>query len=73
MVNTAGLDWSSVAHLNSYHLPGANGQISAAATEMVRQFRHRMPSHDPIRTCLGVPVLGDPGMRGEIRVNALRP
>jgi len=62
MLKAVGLDWSHVAHVNSYHLPEADGQISAAVAEMVRQFRLRMSNHKPIWTCLGVPLLGDPGM-----------
>jgi enamine deaminase RidA (YjgF/YER057c/UK114 family) len=72
MLDAIGLDWSHVAHVNSYHVPEANGQITAATAEVVRQFALRMPDHKPIWTCLGVPVLGDPGMRVEVRVTAFR-
>lgn len=73
MLGAIGLGWADVAHINSYHLPEADGQIGAALGEMVAQFRFRMPEHRPIWTCLGVPVLGDPGMRVEVRVTAFRP
>ena len=72
MLNSVGLDWSNVAHINSYHTPEADGTILAATAEMARQFRKRMPDHKPIWTCLGVAVLGDPGMHVEIRVTAFR-
>ena len=72
MLNAVGLDWSNVAHVNSYHVPEPDGHILAAAAEMGRQFRLRMPGHQPIWTCLGVAALGDPKMRVEIRVTAFR-
>jgi len=72
MLNSVGLNWSHVAHVNSYHVPEANGQIAKATAEVVRQFGIRMPNHKPIWTCLGVAVLGDPGMRVEVRVTAFR-
>ena len=72
MLEAVGLDWSNVAHVNSYHVPEADGQITKATAEVVRQFGTRMPSHKPVWTCLGVAVLGDPGMRVEVRVTAFR-
>jgi enamine deaminase RidA (YjgF/YER057c/UK114 family) len=72
MLKAVGLDWSHVAHVNSYHLQGADGTILAATAEMARQFRKRMSHHKPIWTCLGVAALGDPGMRVEVRVTAFR-
>jgi enamine deaminase RidA (YjgF/YER057c/UK114 family) len=72
MLQAVELDWSNVAHVNSYHVPEADGTILRATAEMVRQFRKLMPNHKPIWTCLGVPVLGDPGMKVEIRVTAFR-
>jgi enamine deaminase RidA (YjgF/YER057c/UK114 family) len=54
------------------HVPEPDGLILAATAEVVRQFRLRMPDHKPIWTCLGVAVLGDPGMRVEVRVTAFR-
>jgi len=71
MLKAVGLDWFHVAHVDSYHVPEANGQILAATAEVVRQFRLRMPNHKPIWTSLGV-LLGDPGMRVEVRVTAFR-
>jgi len=72
MLNAVGLDWSNVAHVNSYHVPEPDGTILAATAEMGRQFGRRMPDHKPLWTCLGVAVLGDPKMRVEIRVTAFR-
>lgn len=72
MLESVGLDWSHVAHVNTYHVPEADGLILAALAEVVRQFRLRIPDHKPLWTCLGVPVLGDPGMRVEVRVTAFR-
>ncbi|MBV8793919.1 MAG: hypothetical protein JO136_03180 [Hyphomicrobiales bacterium] len=72
MLAAVGLDWSNVAHVNSYHVPEADGTILAATAEMARQFRARVLHHKPIWTCLGVAALGDPGMRVEIRVTAFR-
>jgi enamine deaminase RidA (YjgF/YER057c/UK114 family) len=72
MLNAVGLDWGNVAHVNSYHVPEADGSILKATAEMGRQFRMRMPDHKPLWTCLGVAVLGDPKMRVEIRVTAFR-
>jgi|SRR5690349_10767578 enamine deaminase RidA (YjgF/YER057c/UK114 family) len=72
MLNAVGLDWRNVAHVNSYHTPEPDGTILAATAEMTRQFRRRMPDHQPVWTCLGVAALGDPGMRVEIRVTAFR-
>jgi enamine deaminase RidA (YjgF/YER057c/UK114 family) len=72
MLGAVGLGWVNVAHINSYHVPEPDGTILAATTEMARQFRRRMPDHQPIWTCLGVAVLGDPKMRVEIRVTAFR-
>jgi enamine deaminase RidA (YjgF/YER057c/UK114 family) len=72
MLNGVGLDWSHVAHVNSYHVPEENGHITRATAEIGRQFRLRMPNHQPIWTCLGVVALGDPNMRVEIRVTAFR-
>ena len=72
MLKAVGLDWANVAHVNSYHVPEADGTILAATAEMARQFRMRMPHHKPIWTCLGVAALGDPGMRVEVRITAFR-
>jgi enamine deaminase RidA (YjgF/YER057c/UK114 family) len=72
MLDAVGLDWTNVGHVNSYHVPEPDGTILAATAEMGRQFRRRMPDHQPIWTCLGVAVLGDPKMRVEIRVTAFR-
>lgn len=60
MLEAVGLDWSNVAHVNSYHTPEPNGFILAVIAEVVRQFGARMPNHKPVWTCLGVACLGDP-------------
>src|SRR5262245_8085787 len=57
MLKTVGLDWPHVAHVNSYHVPEADGYIIAATAEVVRQFAIRMPAHKPVWTCLGVACL----------------
>lgn len=72
MLNAVGARLSNVAHVNSYHVPEADGSILAATAEMGRQLRLRMPDHKPPWICLGVAVLGDPKMRVEIRVTAFR-
>ena len=72
MLNSVGLDWRNVGHVNSYHTLEPDGAILAATAEMGRQFQLRMPDHKPIWTCLGVAGLGDPKMRVEIRVTAFR-
>ena len=72
MLDSVGLGWPNVAHVNSYHTTEPDGAILAATAEMARQFRRRMPDHQPIWTCLGVAALGDPMMRVEIRVTAFR-
>jgi len=51
-------------------LGGNQEEINRAMTE---RFRHHMPAHAPIWTCLGVAALGDPKMRVEIRVTAILP
>jgi hypothetical protein len=38
MLGSVGLTSGHVGHINSYHVMEANGQITAAVTEMVRQF-----------------------------------
>jgi enamine deaminase RidA (YjgF/YER057c/UK114 family) len=60
MLNSVGLGWENVAHVNSYHVPESHGTVLAATAEKGRQLRRRMPDHQPIWTCLGVAVLGDP-------------
>jgi enamine deaminase RidA (YjgF/YER057c/UK114 family) len=59
-----------VIHVNSYHvgLENAYAQITRIMTE---RFRHYMPDHPPVWTCLGVAALADPKMRVEIRVTAI--
>lgn len=66
----AGAGWQHVIHVNSYHvgLDRDRKQILAAMTE---RFRHHMPDHEPIWTCLGVAALAEPKMRVEIRVTAI--
>lgn len=68
----AGAGWEHVVHVNSYHV-GLDGQQDDVNAAMTTQFRHYMPAHAPIWTCLGVVALGDPQMRVEIRVTAILP
>lgn len=59
-------------HVNSYHVPTAPDFIGDEhLSTMTAQFRKRMGKRAPIWTCIGVPALGDPGMRVEIRVTAI--
>ena len=72
MLAAVGLDWSHVAAVHTYHVPEPDGFIVASNREVSRQFGRRLPGHKPIWTALGVAVLGDPGMRVEVRVVAFR-
>jgi enamine deaminase RidA (YjgF/YER057c/UK114 family) len=72
MLDSVGLSWRNVGHVNSYHVVESDGTILTATAEMGRQFSRRMPDHKPIWTCLGVVCLGDPKMRVEIRVTAFK-
>jgi enamine deaminase RidA (YjgF/YER057c/UK114 family) len=67
VLKSAGATWDHVISVNSYHLP----LDAMAIRTMVEQFRKRMPSHQPIWTCIGVSQLGDPRMHVEIRVTAI--
>jgi enamine deaminase RidA (YjgF/YER057c/UK114 family) len=68
----AGATWAHVTHVNSYHVPTSDEFIGEDHLgTMVEQFRRRMPDRPPIWTCIGVPSLGDPKMRVEIRVTAI--
>ena len=66
----AGAGWKHVIHVNSYHV-GLDGHQEEINLAMSERFRHYMPGHAPVWTILGVPVLGDPKMRVEIRVTAI--
>lgn len=72
MLNSVGLDWSNVAHVNSYHVPETDGYISAGITEVVHQLGIRMLDHKPVWTSLGVAAIGNPRMRVEIWVTTFR-
>lgn len=72
MLASVGLNWSHVAAVHTYHVPEPDGYIVASNVEVARQFERRMPQHKPIWTAQGVAVLGDPGMRVEVRVVAFR-
>ncbi|MDT3439274.1 MULTISPECIES: Rid family hydrolase [unclassified Pseudofrankia] len=63
----AGAGWEDVIHVNSYHLPLDEETVQV----MADRFRHHMPDQAPVWTCTGVPALGDPKMRVEIRVTAV--
>ncbi|WP_052850450.1 Rid family hydrolase [Streptomyces avicenniae] len=68
----AGATWRDVVAVNSYHVPSAADTIGEEHNRvMVEQFRLRMGDRAPIWTQTGVPVLGAPGMRVEIRVTAV--
>ncbi|KKO19581.1 MAG: hypothetical protein DCC43_08715 [Candidatus Brocadia sp.] len=68
----AGASWKHVVHVNSYHVPTATNFIGDEHLSiMTDQFRKRMGDRAPIWTCIGVPALGDPKMRVEIRVTAI--
>ncbi|WP_243740823.1 RidA family protein [Streptomyces sp. 8K308] len=69
---TAGATWRDVVAVNSYHVPGSTEFIGEVHNRvMVEQFRARMGDRAPIWTEIGVPALGAPGMRVEIRVTAV--
>ncbi|GAA2231364.1 hypothetical protein GCM10010413_31670 [Promicromonospora sukumoe] len=69
---TAGATWADVVHVNSYHVPETPGFIGETHNRvMVEQMRARMDGRAPVWTETGVPALGAPGMRVEIRVTAI--
>jgi enamine deaminase RidA (YjgF/YER057c/UK114 family) len=69
---TAGATWRDVVAVNSYHIPESAGFIGETHNRvMVAQFRERMGDQAPIWTETGVPALGAPRMRVEIRVTAV--
>jgi enamine deaminase RidA (YjgF/YER057c/UK114 family) len=69
---TAGASWRDVVSVNSYHVPQSDVSIGDGHNRvMVEQFRKRMGERAPIWTQIGVPALGAPNMRIEIRVVAL--
>lgn len=67
--DAGGKGWEQVFRVNSYHVPINNEALGA----MVRNFKHWMPNHKPIWTCVGVSRLGEDDMRVEIEVVALDP
>ncbi|MGW4667234.1 Rid family hydrolase [Streptosporangium sandarakinum] len=69
---TAGTTWRDVIAVNSYHIPDSADFIGEVHNRvMVEQFRKRMGDRAPIWTETGVPALGAPKMRVEIRVTAI--
>lgn len=68
----AGSTWHDVVHVNSYHVIGSDDSFEVHNRVMVEQFRTRMEDRAPIWTQIGVPALGLPTMRAEIRVTAIR-
>ncbi|MGW7514574.1 Rid family hydrolase [Streptomyces sp. NPDC054796] len=69
---TAGATWRDVISVNSYHIPDSPDFIGEVhGRVMVEQFREHMGDRAPIWTQIGVPALGAPNMRVEIRVTAL--
>lgn len=69
---TAGATWRDVIAVNSYHVLETPGFIGETHNRvMVEQFREHMGDRAPIWTEIGVPALGAPKMRVEIRVTAI--
>ncbi|CAM2188104.1 RidA family protein [Paraburkholderia sacchari] len=73
LLESVGLDWSRVINVFTYHVVEPDGTLSRATQEVIRQFQKRFPDHKPTWTALGVAALGDPKMRVEVRVVAIRP
>jgi enamine deaminase RidA (YjgF/YER057c/UK114 family) len=68
----AGATWGDVIAVNSYHVPETAEFIGETHNRvMVEQFRKHLGDRAPIWTEIGVPALGAPNMRVEIRVTAL--
>lgn len=67
---TAGARWEHVIGVTSYHV-GLDRDYQQVLQAMTERFRHHMPDHEPIWTCLGVAALADPKMRVEIHVTAV--
>jgi len=68
----AGATWRDVIAVNSYHIPESAEFIGEVHNRvMVEQFRQRMGDRSPIWTEIGVPALGAPKMRVEVRVTAI--
>ena len=68
----AGAGWRDVVAVNSYHVSAQDDTIGDVHNRvMVEQFRKRMGDRAPIWTQIGVPALGAPKMRIEIRVTAI--
>ncbi|KAF4943456.1 hypothetical protein FSARC_14914 [Fusarium sarcochroum] len=67
--DAGGKGWMQVYRVNSYHVPINDEALEA----MVRNFKHYMPDHEPIWTCVGVTRLGEDDMRVEIEVVAHDP
>ncbi|TPQ22009.1 Rid family hydrolase [Streptomyces sporangiiformans] len=68
----AGATWRDVIAVNSYHIPTSADFIGEVHNRvMVEQLRERMGDRSPIWTEIGVPALGAPKMRVEIRVTAI--
>lgn len=68
----AGATWSDVIAVDSFHVPETTEFIGPTHHRvMVAQLRKRMGDRRPIWTEIGVPALGAPNMRVEIRVTAV--
>ena len=52
-----------MAHVNSYHVPGPDRQISAALAEVASQFGIRMLKQKADLKSLGEAALDDPGIK----------
>ncbi|WP_233507038.1 Rid family hydrolase [Spongiactinospora gelatinilytica] len=69
---TAGATWRDVIAVTSYHVPGSADFIGEVHNRvMAEQFRRRMGDRGTIWIEIGVPALGAPKMRVEIRVTAI--
>jgi enamine deaminase RidA (YjgF/YER057c/UK114 family) len=66
-LKTAGASWDDVINVNSYHTSLDNRTIGI----MSEQLRARMISRTPIRRCINLSNVGEPGMHVELRVTAV--
>ncbi|KAF3353181.1 hypothetical protein VDGD_07123 [Verticillium dahliae] len=60
--DAGGKGWSQVFRVDSYHVPLDDEALAA----MIRNLAKYMPDHQPIWTCVGVPLLGEEAMKVEI-------
>ncbi len=68
---SVGAAWSDVVHVNSYHVPAAEG-IGAGVAATSALLREHLPECPPVWTCIGVTGLAaGPSARVELRVTAI--